>query len=86
MAAHASRQVFDARDYISDGVKEKDIHIYKQAFDLIDSRNEGWLNPGKIRAACKEFGKYNASIELVYQIYADFDNDMNGKIDFEEFV
>lgn len=52
----------------------------------MDQCGEGWLNPGKIRTALKEFGKYNASIELVYQIYADFDNDMNGKIDFEEFV
>jgi centrin-1 len=62
------------------------VYVCKQAFDLIDGKGEGFLNPGKIRTALKEYGKYIASIELVYQICYDFDKDMNGKIDFKEFM
>lgn len=52
----------------------------------MDARGEGWLNPGKIRSALRNYCDIESSIETVYQIYADFDSDMNGKIDFDEFI
>ncbi|KAL4511617.1 hypothetical protein ABPG72_012462 [Tetrahymena utriculariae] len=81
-----SNKVFDAKDYAVDGITEQEIHIYKQVFDLYDQTAEGYLNPGKIRNAMKKFGNYNPSLQLVYEIISNFDNNLDGKIDFEEFV
>ncbi|EAR94400.1 EF hand protein (macronuclear) [Tetrahymena thermophila SB210] len=81
-----SNKVFDAKDYATDGLTEQEVHIYKQVFDLYDQTGEGYLNPGKIRNAMKKYGNYNASLQLVYEIQSNFDNNLDGKIDFEEFV
>lgn len=82
----ASKRVFDAADYVTEGISESDVHIFKQVFDLIDQTNEGFLNPGKIRNAMKKFGNYSAGLQLIYEIQSNFDNNLDGKIDFDEFV
>ena len=78
-------QKFDPKEYLSIGITERDIELYKEVFDLFDIHGVGALNPNDLRNALEMFG-YHPKREIVYQIIADLDSDESGGISFKEFL
>lgn len=76
---------FDPKDYILPETTERDIEIFKEIFDTMDTENDGILKPFDFRKAFVHFN-YNIPKKLVYQIISDFDGDESGVIEFREFV
>lgn len=76
---------FDPKDFIIPETTERDIEIYKEIYDLMDSENDGILKPFDFRKAFIQCG-YNIPRKNLYQIISDFDGDESGVIEFKEFV
>jgi Ca2+-binding EF-hand superfamily protein len=49
---------FDPKDYIDSNTTEKDVVLYKEVFDFLDSNNNGALQPMDIRKAFSCLGHY----------------------------
>jgi Ca2+-binding EF-hand superfamily protein len=76
---------FDPKHYVSVGVSERDVEMYKEVFDLFDVHRSGNLTPNDLRNALEMFG-YHPKKHLIYQIISDIDADESGGIDFREFL
>lgn len=79
------REEFRPKDYISVGVTERDVEMYKEVFDLFDVHKIGNLTPNDLRNALEMFG-YHPKKHLIYQIISDIDRDESGGLDFGEFL
>lgn len=79
------REEFNPKDYISVGVTERDVEMFKEVFDLFDVHKMGNLTPNDLRNALVMFG-YNPKKHLIYQIISDIDKDESGGLDFPEFL
>ena len=76
---------FDPKNFVSVGVSERDVEMYKEVFDLFDVHQIGCLTPNDLRNALEMFG-YHPKKHLIYQIISDIDSDESGGIDFREFL
>jgi len=76
---------FDPKKFISVGVTERDVEMYKEVFDMFDVQNYGSLTPNDLRNALEMFG-FLPKKHLIYQIISDIDADESGGIDFREFL
>lgn len=63
---------FDPKNYISVGVSERDVELYKEVFDLFDVNNIGCLTPIDVRTALEIFG-YSPSRRIVYELISNID-------------
>lgn len=79
------REAFNPKNYISVGVSERDVEMYKEVFDLFDIHKCGSLTPNDLRNALEMFG-YHPKKHLIYQIISDIDQDESGGLDFREFL
>ena len=79
------KQSFDPKDYLSVGITEREIEMYKEIFDLFDVNGIGSLSPNDLRNALEMFG-YHPKRAIVYQIISDLDSDESGGITFKEFL
>jgi centrin-1 len=79
------REAFNPKNYISVGVSERDVEMYKEVFDLFDIHRCGSLTPNDLRNALEMFG-YHPKKHLIYQIISDIDQDESGGLDFREFL
>ncbi|CAD8176726.1 unnamed protein product [Paramecium pentaurelia] len=77
---------FDPNDYITATTTKRDIILYKEIFDFLDSNNNGVIQPMDLRKAFLMVGKYQPKKQILYQMIADFDSDQSGIIEFREFV
>ncbi|CAD8181429.1 unnamed protein product [Paramecium octaurelia] len=77
---------FDPNDYITATTTKRDIILYKEIFDFLDSNNNGVIQPMDLRKAFAMVGKYQPKKQILYQMIADFDSDQSGIIEFREFV
>ncbi|CAK88399.1 unnamed protein product (macronuclear) [Paramecium tetraurelia] len=77
---------FDPNDYITGSTTKRDIILYKEIFDFLDSNNNGVIQPMDLRKAFASAGKYQPKKQIIYQMIADFDQDQSGIIEFREFV
>ena len=76
---------FNPKNFISVGVTERDVEMYKEVFDLFDVHKIGNLTPNDLRNALEMFG-YHPKKHLIYQIISDIDRDESGGLDFGEFL
>jgi len=53
---------------------------------LIDVSAMGVLSPKDIRKAMEVYGSYCPNKQMVFHILSEFDEDLNGEIQFDEFV
>ncbi len=81
----APQQKFNPKDYVTVGISDRDVELYKEIFDLFDSVGNGLLNPNDLRNALEMFG-YHPKKGLVYQIISDIDTEEIGGISFKEFI
>lgn len=79
------QEEFDPKNYISVGVTERDVEMYKEVFDLFDVHKIGVLTPNDLRNALEMFG-YHPKKHLIYGIISDLDSDESGGLDFCEFL
>ncbi|CAD8141297.1 unnamed protein product [Paramecium pentaurelia] len=77
---------FDPNDYITGTTTKRDIILYKEIFDFLDSNNNGVIQPMDLRKAFASAGKYQPKKQIIYQMISDFDQDQSGIIEFREFV
>ena len=66
-------------------VPEEQLKEYKEAFDLFDRDQTGLIGPNEIYSLLKNFGNPTPKKEID-QLMADFDEDGDGKLSFDEFV
>ncbi len=66
-------------------VPEEQLKEYKEAFDLFDREQTGLIGPNEIYSLLKNFGNPTPKKEID-QLMADFDEDGDGKLSFDEFV
>ena len=66
-------------------VPEEQLKEYKEAFDLFDRDQTGLIGPNEIYSLLKNFGNPTPKKEID-KLMADFDNDGDGKLSFDEFV
>ena len=66
-------------------VPEEQLKEYKEAFDLFDREQTGLIGPNEIYSLLKNFGNPTPKKEID-KLMADFDNDGDGKLSFDEFV
>ena len=78
-------EAFDPKKFVSVGVTERDVEMYKEVFDMFDVQNYGNLTPNDLRNALEMFG-FLPKKHLIYQIISDIDADESGGIDFREFL
>lgn len=76
---------FNAKQYASTFLTEKDILQLKEVFETFDYNGNGILSPNDLRNALISYG-YNASKETVYDIIAEYDEDESGGLSFKEFL
>ena len=76
---------FDPKKFVSVGVTERDVEMYKEVFDMFDVNNYGSLAPKDLNSALDMFG-FKPKKHLIYQIISDIDADESGGIDFREFL
>ncbi len=60
-------------------------NLYKEAFDMIDTKQLGYIDKHQIRRAFKKFGQ-EFTLEEVENMTKALDQDNNGCIHFEEFI
>ncbi len=58
---------------------------YKEAFDMFDTENRGFINVDQIRRALKKFGQ-DLTRREVEDMIKDLDSDGSGTLTFEEFI
>ena len=66
-------------------VPEEQLKEYKEAFDLFDREQTGLIGPNEIYSLLKNFGNPTPKKEID-QLMAEFDEDGDGKLSFDEFV
>ena len=76
---------FDPKEYLTVGLSEREVELYKEVFDLFDVQGQGTLSPNDLRNALEMFG-YHPKRTIVYQIISDIDSDESGGIGFKEFL
>lgn len=86
-------QHFDPKEFIVAECTERDIEVYKQIFDFFDTDDDGMLTPMDLRKvllcdtqAMMQYGGYKCQKGFVYQVFAIYDTDLSGEINFKEFV
>jgi len=67
------------------GLSEEEIEEIREAFNLFDTDGSGAIDPKELKAAMQSLG-FEAKNQTIYQMIADIDKDVDGTIDFEEFV
>lgn len=65
-------QNFDPKDYVSVGVTERDVIMYRELFNLFNVNGLGCLTPVDIRKALQLFD-YNAKKNVIYQLISNID-------------
>ena len=58
---------------------------YKEAFDMFDTENRGFIDVDQIRRALKKFGQ-DLTRREVEDMIKDLDSDGSGTLTFEEFI
>ncbi len=76
---------FDPKEFVTVGISDRDVELYKEIFDLFDSTGNGLLSPNDLRNALEMFG-YHPKKGVVYQIISDIDTEEVGGITFKEFI
>ena len=66
-------------------VPEEQLKEYKEAFDLFDREHTGLIGVDEIYSLLKNFGNPTPKKEI-HQLMAEFDEDGDGKLSFDEFV
>ena len=67
------------------GIDPNQIGLYKEAFDMIDTQNQGFINKDQIKKLFKSFGQ-KVSLEEVDDMIKKVDQDGNGTVSFDEFI
>lgn len=70
--AYVPNPKFDPKEYIVAEANEKDIIIYKEIFDFLDSNNNGAIQPVDLRKAFREVASYHPKKQHVYQVSYKF--------------
>lgn len=76
---------FNPTEHLLPETTEKDIEVYKELFDLLDTFNSKTLTPFDFHRAFLS-QDYKIPKRFIYQIISDFDGDERGVIDFDDFV
>ena len=77
---------FQAREFVTYYVNEKDIEIWKDIFDTFDTDQDGVLAPRDLLEAMSKYNGYHPKRNRIYQTMAVYDKDESGNIDFREFL
>ena len=76
---------FNAKSYERPGLPVDEIEEIKEAFDIFDQDGSGEIQVATILEAMKSLG-FDTKSPAIYQMIADFDENGNGVIEFEEFL
>ncbi|KAL8166304.1 hypothetical protein V2J09_007803 [Rumex salicifolius] len=71
------------KDY-SYGLSHQRLHDIKEAFELYDTDNSGYIDAKELHVAMSALGS-EMTEEQINQLIADADEDGNGVLDFDEF-
>jgi calmodulin len=66
-------------------ISDEKLEEFKEAFDLVDTNEDGRINVDEITKVLKTFGQEKTK-EEIKEMISDIDADNSGEIDFDEFV
>ena len=76
---------FNAKTYERPGLSADEVEEIKEAFDIFDPDYTGSIQVSALLDAMKTLS-FDSKNPAIYQMIADFDDDGNGAIEFEEFL
>ncbi len=76
---------FDASEYCTRGLTEKEVLDIKQAFDLFDANHNGTMSKKELKSAIDALGM-DIQGNTFNALLAEIDKDDSGEIDFKEFL
>ena len=76
---------FNPKMYERPGLTVDEIEEIKEAFDVFDTDGSGAISVQEILNSMKSLG-FDTKNPAIYRMIADFDENGNGQIDFEEFI
>ena len=77
---------FDAKNYVREGLTERDVLQIKEVFDSMDLDGNGMISPLDLRASILNFAKLNPKQNTTFHIIAEYDMDLQGELSFEDFL
>ena len=84
MAKRADSKVFNAKQYERPGLGEDEIMEIKEAFDLFDTDDKGYINPNELKEAMQSLGLDERS-KIIYEMISSIDEETD-RLDFKEFL
>ena len=76
---------FLPQQYERPGLDEDEILEIKEAFDLFDPERTGMISPKELKDTMDSLG-FDEKSKIIYEMLDQFDNNMDAKIDFGEFM
>ena len=75
---------FNPKQFERPGLTEDEIMEIKEAFDLFDTDNKGYIEPRELKEAMQSLGLDERS-KIIYEMISDIDEETD-KLDFKEFL
>nr|VVW87152.1 unnamed protein product [Nymphaea colorata] len=87
MSRTSRGEAFEAREFVTYYVSEREIEAWKEIFDAFDTDQDGVLAPRDLLEAMSKYNDgYHPKRNRIYQTMALYDKDESGNIDFKEFL
>ena len=83
--AKEKKAEFNPKNFERPGLSSDEIEEIKEAFDIFDPESTGSIQVNDLLNAMKTLG-FDSKNPAIYQMIADFDENGNGTIEFEEFL
>ena len=76
---------FNSKNYERPGLSADEVEEIKEAFDIFDADQSGTISVAELLNAMKSLG-FDTKNPAIFKMIADFDEDGNGVITFDEFL
>ena len=80
----AESKAFNAKQFERPGLGEDEIMEIKEAFDLFDTDDKGFINPKELKDAMQSLGLDERS-KIIYEMISNIDEETD-RLDFREFL
>ena len=77
--------LFNPKDYMRNGLSERDIYICREVFELMDPKQNGFITPNDLRSGFTSMGIGLNRADL-FNLLCDYDQDEVGNLDFNNFL